>query len=77
MSPLISIVTGGIALLFVAVGALLLYGARAFQRPIDTIPSDTAYAGRSIDMRREVLWTALAAGLLLVIFFAIVWWGAA
>ena len=54
-----------ISALFIAVCVLLAYGARAFRRGdrAEASPGDTR-----VNMRREVLWTTVSAGLLLAIF---------
>lgn len=58
----ISLVTGLIAVLFAAVLGLLGYGAYAFSRGAESVQP------AKVNMGREVLWTGLAALLLLGIF---------
>jgi predicted secreted protein len=59
---MVSVVTAVVAALFLAVAALLAYGARAFSRAGHT-------EGPSrVSMGREVVWTGLASLLLLGIF---------
>jgi heme/copper-type cytochrome/quinol oxidase subunit 2 len=58
---MLTLVTGLIAVLFVAVLGLLGYGAYAFSRGDSVQPT-------KVSMAREVLWTGLAALLLLGLF---------
>ena len=60
-------VTQLIAALFLVVGALLAYGAYAFGWQQRNVASSQT-PGPRIDMRWEVLWTGLAAVLLLAVF---------
>jgi heme/copper-type cytochrome/quinol oxidase subunit 2 len=57
--------TALIVVLFLVVAALIAYGAHAFGHgPVDSHTGP----GARVDMGREVIWTAAAAMLLLVIF---------
>jgi heme/copper-type cytochrome/quinol oxidase subunit 2 len=58
----VNLVTGLIAALFVAVACLLGYGALAFSR------QGGAEQPTRVNMAREVLWTGLAALILLGLF---------
>lgn len=60
-----SLATALIAALFVGVASLVGYGLYAFRHAPDS--GATWDGGRRVDVRREVVWTALAALLLLVI----------
>lgn len=53
-----------LVLLFVAVGALLLYGVYAFRGAA----KPAVEGARAVNLRIEVLWTAIAAALLLGVF---------
>jgi heme/copper-type cytochrome/quinol oxidase subunit 2 len=60
-------VTVLILALFLVVGALLGYGAVVFGREDRNAGGETPAGGR-VNMRREVLWTGVAAALLLLAF---------
>lgn len=62
-----TLVTGLVALLFLAVGSLLTYGAWAFRLQHQGSPPGLV-GSRAVNMRREVLWTGVSAGLLLAVF---------
>jgi predicted secreted protein len=59
---MVEFVTGVIVFLFLVAAGLLAYGARAFGRPGEQTEVS------QVNMGREVLWTGLAAALLLGVF---------
>jgi heme/copper-type cytochrome/quinol oxidase subunit 2 len=58
-------VTWLVALLFITVSGLLVYGFFKFHRESDAQPDR---AGRQVSMRLEVVWTAVSALLLFAVF---------
>jgi heme/copper-type cytochrome/quinol oxidase subunit 2 len=63
-----SLTTGLTILLFVGVAGLLGYGAIHFRRSASGDSPGSDRVERRVDMRREVLWTGVAATLLLIVF---------
>lgn len=63
-----ALVTGLTIMLFATVGAMLAYGAVHFGRSAAEAQAGSGTSERRIDMRREVLWTGVAAVLLLFVF---------
>ena len=63
------LVTALLVGLFVLTASLIAYGMAAFRRGEVGIDSHgVTVHERRVDMRREVLWTSLAATLLLILF---------